>query len=109
MSPLEDWLLSEPRGEAGTGPRGIQEWKWVFPKIRGTILGVPVIRTIVFWALYWGPPILGKYQMVWVTVQKQISEGCHNHENRPCAMAPHQGNFVRVLEQQLENACLHAS
>ena len=25
MSPLEDWLLSEPRGEAGTGPRGIQE------------------------------------------------------------------------------------
>ena len=29
---------------------------------RGTILGVPIIRTIVFWALYWGPPILGKYQ-----------------------------------------------
>ena len=30
---------------------------WGFPKIRGTILGVPIIRTIVFWGLYWGPPI----------------------------------------------------
>ena len=29
---------------------------WGFPKIRGTILGVPIIRTIIFWALYWGPP-----------------------------------------------------
>ena len=29
--------------------------KWGFPKIRGTILGVPRIRIIVFWGLYWGP------------------------------------------------------
>ena len=32
---------------------------WGVPKIRGTLLGVPKIRTIVFWGLYWGPPILG--------------------------------------------------
>ena len=32
---------------------------WGFPKIRPTILGVPIIRTVVFWGLYWGPPILG--------------------------------------------------
>ena len=32
---------------------------WRFPKIRGTSLGVPIIRTIVFWGLYWGPLILG--------------------------------------------------
>ena len=32
-----------------------------FPKIRGTILRVPIRRTIVFWGLYWGPPILGNY------------------------------------------------
>ena len=38
-------------------------YKWGFPKIRGTILGVPIIRTIVFWGLYWGPLILGMYQM----------------------------------------------
>ena len=38
--------------------------KWVFPKIGGTILGVPIIRTIVVWGLYWGPPILGNYQII---------------------------------------------
>ena len=32
---------------------------WEFPKTRGTILGVPIIRIIVFWGLYWGPFILG--------------------------------------------------
>ena len=37
---------------------------WGFPKIRGTILGVPRIRTIVFWGLYWGPPILGNYRVL---------------------------------------------
>ena len=26
-----------------------------FPEIRGTLLGVPIIRTIVFWGLYWVP------------------------------------------------------
>ena len=29
----------------------------------GTFLGVPIIRTIVFWGLYWGPLILGNYHM----------------------------------------------
>ena len=31
-----------------------------FPKIGGTILGLPRKRTIVFWDLYWGPPYLCK-------------------------------------------------
>ena len=35
-----------------------------FPKIRGTFLGVPIIRTIVYWGLYWGPFILGNYHVV---------------------------------------------
>ena len=30
-----------------------------FPKIRGTILEVPIIRTSVFLGLFWGPLILG--------------------------------------------------
>ena len=38
--------------------------KWEFPKIRGTILGVPVIRTILFLGLYWGPLIMGNYQIL---------------------------------------------
>ena len=36
---------------------------WGFPKIRGTFLGVPIVRIIVFWGLYWGPPILGNYHI----------------------------------------------
>ena len=37
--------------------------KWGFPKIRGTIMGVPIIRIIVYWGLYWGTLILGNYQI----------------------------------------------
>ena len=36
---------------------------WGFSKIRGTILGVPIIRTIVFWGVYWGPFNLGNYHL----------------------------------------------
>ena len=36
---------------------------WGFPKIRGTFLGVPITRTIVFWGLYWGTLILGNDHM----------------------------------------------
>ena len=28
---------------------------WGFPKIRGTFLGVPIMRTVVFWGLSWVP------------------------------------------------------
>ena len=33
----------------------------MFPKIRGTLFRVPIIRIIVYWGLYWGPLILGNY------------------------------------------------
>ena len=36
---------------------------WKFPKIRGTFLGVPIIKTILFGGLYWGPLILGNYHI----------------------------------------------
>ena len=41
-----------------------------FPKIRGTLSGIPIIRTIVFWGLYWGPLILGNYHIYlgWTSV-----------------------------------------
>ena len=41
-------------------PREVSCGIWGFPKIRGTILGVPIIRTIVYWGLSWGPPNCGK-------------------------------------------------
>ena len=45
---------------ASEGPRAT----WGFPKIRGTVLGVPIIRTIVFLGLYWGSRLfLGEYHM----------------------------------------------
>ena len=36
---------------------------WGFPKIRGTILGVSIIRIILYWGLYSGPFILGNYHI----------------------------------------------
>ena len=36
---------------------------WGFPKIRGTFLGFPIIRMLVFWGLYWGTLILGNYHV----------------------------------------------
>ena len=36
---------------------------WRFPKIRGTFLEVIIVRTKVFWGLYWGHPILGNYHI----------------------------------------------
>ena len=36
---------------------------WRFPKIRGTFLGVPMLRTIVFGALLGVPLFLGSYHM----------------------------------------------
>ena len=33
------------------------------PKIRVTILGVPITRIIVFGGLYWGPTIFRNYHM----------------------------------------------
>ena len=37
----------------------LQEKDMGVPKVRGTLLAAPKIRTIVFWGLYWGPPTLG--------------------------------------------------
>ena len=45
----------------GVGPAPASSASGGFP-IRGTFLGVPKIRNIVYWGLYWGP-ILGKYPL----------------------------------------------
>ena len=34
-----------------------------FLKLGDTLLGVPRIRTIVYWGLYWGPRIQGNYHI----------------------------------------------
>ena len=35
-----------------------------FPQIRGTFLGVPIGRIIIFWDLHWGPPLLGNCHII---------------------------------------------
>ena len=51
---------------------------WGFPKIRGTFLGVPLIRIIVFWGLYWGPLILGNYHII---CNSNSSSDVHDSDN----------------------------
>ena len=49
----------------GTGAPGMdgqidkQTDRWGFPKIRGTVLGVPIVRILLYWGLYRGPLNLG--------------------------------------------------
>ena len=45
---------------------------WGFPDIRGTFLGVPIKRIIVYWGLYWGPLILANYNL-----EDQKFAGCY--------------------------------
>ena len=40
-----------------------QKLNMEFLEIVGTILGVPIIRILIFRGLYWGPPVLGHYHM----------------------------------------------
>ena len=35
-----------------------------FPKLGVPFWGVPLIRSIVYWGLYWGPLILGNYRIL---------------------------------------------
>ena len=37
--------------------------KWGFPKIRGTFLRIPIIRTTVYWGLYLGTLVSGNHQI----------------------------------------------
>ena len=36
----------------------IQTIMWEFPKISGSLLGVPIIRTVVFWGYLFGGPYI---------------------------------------------------
>ena len=54
--------MLQPNANRRLGSKSLDKI-WEFAKIRGTILGVPIIRVVVCWGLYWGPPILGNYHM----------------------------------------------
>ena len=35
-----------------------------FPNIRGTIWGIPIVRTIIFWGLYWAHVVISQASTV---------------------------------------------
>ena len=39
---------------------GYKLYLWLFPKIGGNFLGVPIIRTQIIWILDWSPLCFGK-------------------------------------------------
>ena len=50
----------------------VHGYKWGFPKIRGTILGGPHNKDYnILGSIYWGPPILGNYQITSLKLQQQ--------------------------------------
>ena len=49
--------MSQSKRSSNSGPKCM--FIWGFPKIRGTLLGGPIIRTRVFWGLDWVLSILG--------------------------------------------------
>ena len=66
---LKKMLRAKARERSAKGRRKGCFWEkvywttpiWEFPKIRGTLLGVPITRIAVYWGLYWDPFISGNY------------------------------------------------
>ena len=60
-----DCLLVMIHGKSGLLSRNLNliTLIWEFPKIGVPLLGVSIIRAIVYWVLYWGPSILGNYHI----------------------------------------------
>ena len=52
--------MDSPSGSYIVNSKASNGNKWGFPEIRGTLLGVPIIRTTVFWVFILGAPYLGK-------------------------------------------------
>ena len=78
-----------------------------FPKIRGTFLGVPIIRTIVFWGLYWGSLILGNYHIPSESCMHSTSETYNLNSSaqmrhKKCQALTQQGKNFRCLPTKLK-------
>ena len=52
-TPGSGWFRVTPAGTSVPEP---PKCLWGSPQVGGTLLGVPVVRIIVYWALCWGPP-----------------------------------------------------
>ena len=61
---------------------------WGFPKIRGTILGVPRIGMILYYGLYWGPAFQGHR---WDVGTVQRRPGKRRRQRHQVAVEGHKG------------------
>ena len=50
----------------------LSKMKRGFPKTRVTFWGVPIIRIIICWGLYWGPLISGNYKTKQIAARKTM-------------------------------------
>ena len=71
---LPTFSLSLRPGRLGATRRPA-EVKWEVPKIKGTFLGVPIIRTIMCWGLYWGPLFRETTKWVWHLATRRQPQG----------------------------------
>ena len=87
-------------------------WSWYggLPKIRVTPLGVPIIRTIVYWGLYWGTLILGNYHIPWHTswcivelniIPSNWASKAFALKNPACSLTPQSKSNISVLSTDL--------
>ena len=59
--------------------RLVQKLYGGFPKLGVPLWVVPIIRIVIFWDLYWGPPILGNYHIGMII-------GVHSHSRLRTSM-----------------------
>ena len=81
------WVRMKKHGRTRTGCMNLDlvlgelKRNLVVSQYLGYLLGVPIIKMIIFWVLYWGPPILGNYQLYIYTISPP------NHQIAP--VIPH--------------------
>ena len=73
-----------------------------FPKIRGAILGVPIMRTIVFGGLYRVPLTLGSYHLELARICKHKQVGCWGSSYNRCTSQEESksSNFIHSSSQE---------
>ena len=71
------------------------------PEARGTFLKAPILRTIVFGALYWGPPLLENYQIS--NVSKLRSQAL----SKPSTVTLHLLRTMLACHCRKSHLCVH--
>ena len=92
LTGAKEWTYRFPMATGRVAPYHSGIWSlgiWGFPKIRGAILGVPIVRAVIFWGLLWGllwgPPILGNYHIIVFAIPKQHTVK-YTHSKHPEAL-----------------------